>query len=161
MPAENSATAPTWKIRALLPTDISSLTRILRDASEAAQWPSESYERLIRLPGSLALVCEAQSAVTGFLIARQVIDEAEVLNLAVQTQSRRNGHASALLAAALAQLRNSGVLRVFLEVRDSNQPAIAFYRKHGFIPSGRRNAYYRDPVEDALCMEKKLLAARD
>ncbi len=157
MPAD-SQTAPTWNIHSFRPRDVKSLANILQDAAEAAQWPLQSYERLASLPGAVALVCEAENGLTGFLIARQVADEAEVLNLAVLTEARRKGQASALLAAAFDRFRRSGVTRVFLEVRQSNQPAIAFYRKHGFIPSGRRKAYYRDPVEDALCLQTKLTA---
>ena len=146
---------PTRKIRPFRSADAIALAKILDSAAEAAQWPLESYERMTHLPGALALVCETGIGVTGFLIARQVADEAEVLNIAVLTESRRKGQASALLTAALGQFRNSGVLRIFLEVRESNQPAIAFYTKHGFIASGRRKAYYRNPGEDALRMDLK------
>jgi ribosomal protein S18 acetylase RimI-like enzyme len=45
---------------------------------------------------------------------------------------------------------------VFLEVRESNAPAIAFYLKYGLAKSGRRPGYYRDPAEAAIVMEKKL-----
>jgi [ribosomal protein S18]-alanine N-acetyltransferase len=158
VPSDNRA-IPTWNIRPFRPSDASALAKILDNAAEAAQWPLESYERMTHLPGALALVCETGIGVTGFLIARQVADEAEVLNIAVLAESRRKGQASALLTAALDQFRNSGVLRVFLEVRESNQPAITFYSKQGFISSGRRKAYYRNPVEDALCMELKFPTA--
>lgn len=157
MPADSQA-APTWNIRSFHSNDVKALARILQDAAEAAQWPLESYGRLARLPGAVALVCEAENGLTGFLIARQVADEAEVLNLAVLAEARRKGQASALLAAAFDRFRRLGVTRVFLEVRESNQPAIAFYRRHGFAPSGRRKAYYRDPVEDALCLQNNLTA---
>jgi ribosomal-protein-alanine N-acetyltransferase len=154
MPAGNLPVPP-WNIRPFQYGDAKALSLILQSAAEAAEWPLESYERMTRLPGALALVCETDTGVTGFLLARQVADEAEVLNLAVLTDSRRKGQATALLTAALDHFRNSGVLRIFLEVRESNQPAIAFYTKHGFFSSGRRKAYYRDPIEDALCMELK------
>jgi ribosomal-protein-alanine N-acetyltransferase len=158
MPAGNQP-VPNWNIRPFRSGDANALAKILKNATEAAQWPLESYERMTLLPGAVALVCEVDTGVTGFLIARQVADEAEVLNLAVRTEARRQGQASALLAAAFDQFRNSGVLRVFLEVRESNQPAIAFYTKQGFVPSGRRKAYYRDPVQDAICMEMKFPTA--
>ncbi len=155
----DSQAAPTRKIRSFHSNDVKALAKILQDAAEAAQWPVESYGRLAGLPGAVALVCEAESGLTGFLIARQVADEAEVLNLAVLAEARRKGQASALLAAAFDRFRRLGVTRVFLEVRESNQPAIAFYRKHGFTASGRRKAYYRDPVEDAFCLQTNLTAA--
>jgi ribosomal-protein-alanine N-acetyltransferase len=146
---------PIWNIRPFLSGDAKALAKIFQSAAEAAHWPTESYEQMARLPGAVALVCETNAGPTGFLIARQVVDEAEVLNVAVLTEARRQGQASALLAAAMHQFQNSGVLRIFLEVRESNQPAIAFYAKHGFMATGRRKAYYRAPVEDALCMELK------
>jgi ribosomal-protein-alanine N-acetyltransferase len=155
--ATNTQPVPKWNVRNLHPDDTSAVATILQDATEAAQWPLESYERLIRLTGAIALVCETDTGITGVLIVRQVADEAEVLNLAVLKKTRRNGQASGLLSAALDRFRNSGVHRVFLEVRESNLSAIAFYSKHGFAPSGRRKSYYRDPVEDALCMELKFL----
>ena len=157
MPAETRP-VPIWNVRPFRSTDAKALAKILQNATEAAQWPLESYERMTQLPGAVALVCETNAGVTAFLIARQVADEAEVLNLAVLTEARRQGLASALLAATMNQFRNSGVLRIFLEVRESNQPAIAFYAKHCFTPTGRRKAYYRNPVEDALCMELKFPA---
>ena len=157
MPAETRP-VPIWNVRPFRSTDAKALAKILQNATEVAQWPLESYERMTQLPGAVALVCETNAGVTAFLIARQVADEAEVLNLAVLTEARRQGLASALLAATMNQFRNSGVLRIFLEVRESNQPAIAFYAKHCFTPTGRRKAYYRNPVEDALCMELKFPA---
>src|ERR1700688_944859 len=147
MPAENQP-VPIWNIRPFRSTDAEALAKILQSTTEAAQWPLESYERMTQLPGAVALVCETDTGVAAFLIARQVADEAEVLNVAVLTEARRQGQASALLAGAIHQYQNSGVLRVFLEVRESNQPAITFYAKHGFIACGRRKTYYRDPVED-------------
>jgi [ribosomal protein S18]-alanine N-acetyltransferase len=150
---------PTRKIRPFRSADAIALAKILDSAAEAAQWPLESYERMTHLPGALALVCETGIGVTGFLLARQVADEAEVLNVAVLTEARRQGQASALLTTALDQFRNSGVLRIFLEVRESNQPAIAFYTKQGFTCSGRRKVYYCNPVEDALCMDLKFPTA--
>ena len=158
MPSHNLA-IPAWNIRPFRPSDAKALSTILHSSAEAAQWPLESYERMTHLPGALALVCETETGLTGFLIARQVADEAEVLNLAVLTDSRRKGQATSLLTTALDHFRNSGVLRIFLEVRESNQPAIAFYTKHGFISSGRRKAYYRSLVEDALCMDLKFPTA--
>ena len=90
------------------------------------------------------------------MIARQPGDEAEVLNLAVVEGRRRKGVGGALLKAADEEFRMRGVRRVFLEVRESNATAMAFYRTHGFSEAGRREGYYRDPVEAAIVMEKRL-----
>ena len=146
---------PTWKIRPFCSADAIALAKILDNAAEAAQWPPESYTSLANSPGGLLLVCKAKNQVIGFVAARQVADEAEILNIAVHGDFRRKGVASALLTAALDAFRCSAATRVFLELRESNLPARALYERYGFIRTGRRNSYYANPTEDVLCMLKK------
>jgi ribosomal-protein-alanine acetyltransferase len=148
------------KIRPFHPSDIDAATQILLQSPGAVPWSRTAYEKLLGQAGALAFVCELGRAIVGFIIARQAADEAEILNLAVTPQSRRTGHGSALLLAALQEFQQQNVTRVFLEVRDSNATAIAFYRKHGFVPTSRRKAYYSGPKEDALLMRKKLTIDR-
>jgi len=160
MPSENKSVASgAWTIRPFRPNDAAAILGILRDSREAAQWPAESYVTLAASPSGLLLVCEATSNVVGFLAARRAADEAEILNVAVRRDFRRRAAGSALLVAALDSFRGSTVARVFLELRGSNIPARALYERHGFVPSGVRKWYYRDPAEDALCMQKKLIAS--
>jgi len=149
------------QIRAFRPPDAVSISEILRDSAAAAQWPPESYPKLAASPGGVLLVCETNARLVGFVAARQVADEAEIHNIAVRCDSRRKGAASALLVAALDRFRRSTITCVFLELRESNQPARALYEHHGFVLSGRRKSYYRHPTEDALCMQKKLTDASD
>jgi ribosomal-protein-alanine N-acetyltransferase len=106
--------------------------------------------------GVLGLASEARGEVGGFLIARQVGEDAEVLNLAVAPDSRRRGEGGALLRAAVVEFRKRGVHRVFLEVRESNAAGIAFYQNHSFSKVARRDGYYRDPIEAAVVMEIRL-----
>jgi [ribosomal protein S18]-alanine N-acetyltransferase len=162
MAPENKPLASTaWTVRPFRPNDSRTILEILRDSTEAAQWPAESYAELASSPSGLLLVCQASDQVIGFLAARQATDEAEILNVAVHRDFRRQGAASALLLAALETFRRSAVASVFLEVRASNTPARALYEHHGFIPSSIRKSYYLDPPEDAVCMMKKLTDARD
>ena len=156
VPEHKPTAAVAWKIRAFRPPDASTLAEILRDSAEAAQWPPESYANLARSSSGIVLVCEANARVVAFVAARQVTDEAEILNIAVRPDCRRKGIASALLLAALKKFRRSAIARVFLELRESNLPARALYNRHGFVPSGHRKAYYPNPTEDALCMQKEL-----
>ena len=160
-PSHKPSAAMARKIGAFRPGDAPAIIEILRGSNEAAQWPLESYARLAESPGGLFLVCHANSQPVGFVAARQAVDEAEILNIAVHRDFRRQGVASALLLAALDQLRRSAINRVFLELRESNLPARALYERHGFVPSGRRKAYYHGPVEDALCMMRKLIGIPD
>jgi ribosomal-protein-alanine N-acetyltransferase len=107
-------------------------------------------------PDSLGLVGEEGRGVLGFLLCRHAVDELEILNLAVAPEARRTGAGSQLLEAALRQARAAGIRRVFLEVRESNRAAVAFYSRHGFCPAGRRPGYYTQPVEDALLLQLSL-----
>src|SRR5216684_590625 len=80
----------------------------------------------------------------------------EALSLAVEPERRGKGEGGELLKKALEELRASGTRRVFLEVRESNETGIAFYAKRGFVKTGRREGYYREPEEAAVVMELKL-----
>src|SRR5258707_3505985 len=114
-------------IRPFAPTDSPTIGEILRDSTEAAQWPAESYSTLAASPSGLLLVCEASARVIGFLATRQTADEAEILNIAIHKDFRRQGAASALLVAALDKFQRSHVVSVFLELRVSNLAANALY----------------------------------
>lgn len=145
------------QIRPFRADDISVVRQILHESPDAANWSPTSPE-VLGEAGLLAFVSEVESSVTGFIIARQVADEAEILNIAIKPQSRRAGHGSTLLLAAQQAFQQQHITHIILEVRESNAGAIAFYRKHGFVPTGRRKSYYSNPREDAVLMEKKLRA---
>nr|WP_281369189.1 GNAT family N-acetyltransferase [Microvirga mediterraneensis] len=79
----------------------------------------------------------------GFVLSRIVLDEAEIITVAVAPEARGKGHARPLLAHHLDALARRGVARVHLEVEEGNAPAIALYRRAGFQDVGRREGYYR------------------
>jgi ribosomal-protein-alanine acetyltransferase len=143
-------------IRAFRPDDAAGLASILRDSPEAANWTKASYREWMNSPGAVAFVTEGDGRVIGFIIGRQMADEAEVLNVAVAPLVRRKGQGGALLKAALDEFRAHGASRVYLEVRESNLAARAFYTKHGFSQAGKRLNYYRKPEEAAIVLEMKL-----
>lgn len=145
-----------FAIRALQLEDSGAVAEILRLSPEAVFWPAASVREVLAWDGVLGLASEAKGKVVAFLIARQVKDEAEVLNLAVAPENRRTGEGGALLRTAIVAFRKRGASRVFLEVRESNANGIAFYGKHSFSQVGRREAYYRNPVEAAIVMEIRL-----
>src|SRR6267143_6810089 len=100
-PENKPVAASALAIRPFRPTDSPTIVKILRDSTEAAQWPAESYATLAASPSGLLLVCEASARVIGFVAARQTADEAEIFNLAVHKDFLRQGAASTLLVAAL------------------------------------------------------------
>jgi [ribosomal protein S18]-alanine N-acetyltransferase len=157
MGAETKRERISGPVRAFRASDAAGLASILRDSPEAANWTQASYREWMNSPGAVAFVHEVDGSVAGFIIGRQVADEAEVLNLAVAPLARRKGRGGALLKAALDEFRARGVNRVYIEVRESNVKAMAFYVKHGFWQTGKRLKYYRKPEEAAVLMETKLI----
>ena len=145
-------------MRALRAEDVAAANAILQDAREAAIWSAQALAEFMPLPGAVALVSERAGKATGFILGRLAADEAEVLNLAVREEFRRQGEGRALLEELLRRFAGRGVSRVFLEVRESNRGAIAFYERMGFRPKGRRADYYRDPQETALVYEQNELS---
>ena len=133
--------------------DAPEVAAILREAREAASWSEEALRDTRLLPGVAAFVSDRGGAVSGLVVGRQVLDEAEILNLAVRQSARRQGEGRALIQRLLQHFVGRQVSRVFLEVRESNAGAIAFYHELGFQAIGVRKGYYREPSESATVME--------
>ena len=144
-------------IRSLAPGDFAEVDAILQESNLAfalsALLPLQSEPALGR---AVAYVCERQGRIVGFLAWRDLGDEAEILDLAVARQFRRQGNARFLLENFLRLVRERGIREIFLEVRESNAPAIALYRSFGFAATGRRPNYYRNPDEAALLLHLKV-----
>jgi ribosomal-protein-alanine N-acetyltransferase len=141
------------KVRPYQPGDSEAVSRICRQSPEAAQWPKESYDEAHSL-GQIVRVAELNAQICGFLVARVIGDEAEILNTAVDPAHRRNRIGSTLLTAAISSAQAHQAKTIYLEVRESNYTAIAFYARHGFAKSDERRAYYGSPTENAVVMKK-------
>lgn len=117
-------------------------------------WSAGDFADLLDMPGSLALVAGTPDPV-GFILLRQVADEAEVILIAVEPAARRQGVARCLLQEGTSAL--DGVAELFLEVATDNAAAIALYERAGFAPVGLRRGYYTGADgtrTDALIMRK-------
>lgn len=130
--------------------DIDRLARLVGLEVDAA--------RSLALPQARVLCARdpLSNTLLGFLVVWHVADEVELLDLATDPSQRRRGVASALLTALTESARRSAGRAVFLEVRSGNQAARALYEKHGFRVVHERKNYYRDPVENAVCMRLDL-----
>lgn len=144
-------------LRPLRAGDIAGVCALVAASPAAAQWSSEAYAQLLEGP-ACAFVLSEELRVIGFIALLATADEAEILNLAVLPECRRQGYGSRLLAAAEQHVRSRGALSLFLEVRESNSPAIRFYENQGFVRTGLRPNYYRDPAEAAVLMARKITA---
>lgn len=95
----------------------------------------------------------------GFALARSVLDEAELLTIAVAPGTQRRGVGRALLEALETRSAARGALRMFLEVAVDNAPAQALYARAGYRPCGTRRGYYARAGGvrvDAVLLEKRL-----
>lgn len=110
---------------------------------------------------SIILSAVSAGRVIGFLNGTAVLDEAELLNIAVMEEYRGMGAGGALIGEFLHILSDKNVGTVYLEVRESNAEAISLYKKYGFEQNGMRRNYYRHPVENAVLMMKKIDLAGD
>ena len=115
---------------------------------------SIAYELTSRL--SYWLVAVEDGQVVGYIGSQSVLGEADMMNVAVHPDHRRKGIAEALVLALSRDLKERDNVCLTLEVRASNDPAIALYEKLGFSQVGLRKNYYRNPKEDALILRKPL-----
>lgn len=148
---ERSLTAAAIVIRLLEARDSDTVVEIQAHSREAAQWSRLDYENAAR-DGLPCWVASDDARVIGFLVARKLVDEMEILNLAVAPASRRRGVGKLLLREAMNWAAQNAICRVHLEVRASNNIARRFYEARGFHATGVRPKYYRDPVDDALLL---------
>jgi ribosomal-protein-alanine N-acetyltransferase len=144
----------------LRPVDARPLARIHAEGFARA-WDTHDFERMLADPAMVADgAFVGQSPVPiGFIMSRRVLDEAEILTIAVARRQQGRGLARQLLATHLARLASIGVTTLFLEVEEGNQPATSLYRAFGFEETGRREAYYTKPDGRrvaALTMKKAL-----
>jgi ribosomal-protein-alanine N-acetyltransferase len=143
-------------IRSAVVDDLPALLTIEREAASAAHWSREQYEHLVESGIVLVAQEEETRTISGFASAKKLADIWEVENIVVAKHSRRRGIGGDLLEELLRHARHEGCAAVWLEVRESNLPAFGLYRKHGFSETGRRRAYYTEPVEDAVLYELRL-----
>lgn len=117
----------------------------LHAASFHRGWSDEEVENLLLDGQVLAHSLRVNGIVAGFVMSRCAAEEAEILSIAVTARYQGRGFARKLLQLHMGRLAALGVKTLFLEVADSNRPAIALYRKAGFREVAKRPNYYPLP----------------
>jgi ribosomal-protein-alanine N-acetyltransferase len=128
------------------------------DPNYGEAWTESQTLSMLALPGVWLSLARVDGQPAGFALNRQIVDEAELLLLAVAPSFRRQGIAMALIERTLHLLRRRNGLRLHLEVRHNN-PAIELYKKAGFLLIGRRPGYYHGidgQIHDALTLSHTL-----
>ena len=118
-------------------------------------WSENSVASELKNPLSCWLVAEEDGEVAGYVGSQTVMDESDMMNVAVHPDYRRKGVAEKLVMELVEALKKRDSRCLTLEVRTSNEPARALYEKLGFVQVGLRKNYYRNPREDALILRKE------
>jgi ribosomal-protein-alanine N-acetyltransferase len=117
-------------------------------------WPASAFAEAIAAEHMHFVVATAGGAVVAYLIGWFAGGDGEIANIAVAADARGHGIGGRLLDEALALAWERGSVTVHLEVRASNLPAQGLYGSRGFVPVGRRQGYYREPLEDAIVLRR-------
>ncbi|HFI0595663.1 TPA: ribosomal protein S18-alanine N-acetyltransferase [Streptococcus suis] len=127
-----------------------SILAVMESVYEQSPWTLEQIaSSMASQDEDYYLAYEGQELV-GFLAVQTVLDEMEILQIAVKADFQRRGIASQLMAAVMDWDGD-----IFLEVRESNSAAQALYIHQHFTKIGKRKDYYRHPVEDAVMMKRE------
>ncbi len=118
-------------------------------------WSEEMLSEVLKSPYQWSILAEEEGKIYGYACLFSLFETAELLNIAVDTDYRGRGIGERLLTAIHDQAKERGAERILLEVRVSNAPAIALYKKHGYEKIAVRKNYYGNG-EDAEIMEKRL-----
>ena len=127
-----------------------SILAVMQSVYEQSPWTLEQIaSSMASQDEDYYLAYEGQELV-GFLAVQTVLDEMEILQIAVRADFQRLGIASQLMAAVMDWEGD-----IFLAVRESNRAAQALYTRQHFTKIGKRKDYYRQPVEDAVMMKRE------
>ena len=118
-------------------------------------WSEKSVASELDNPLSLWLVAEDDGCVAGYIGSQTVMDESDMMNVAVHPDYRRQGIGEKLVSVLVDALKEKGSHCLTLEVRASNENAISLYKKLDFQQVGLRKNYYHNPKEDALILRKE------
>ncbi|MBR3036043.1 MAG: ribosomal protein S18-alanine N-acetyltransferase [Lachnospiraceae bacterium] len=136
-------------IRLMCEKDIAAV-EALEKRTFSMPWSQSDFERCVQEAHYRFFVAaDEEERILGYAGYLYDFDEADITNVAVDEACRRKGIARHLLQTLLSDGQEQGVRTFFLEVRDSNLPAVCLYESFGFQRVGTRKDYYREPREDA------------
>ena len=126
------------------------LEQLLLAVYEVSPWTAGQVEEVLRSDVNSCALAADENRLVGFLVWQETDFEAEVLQIAILPSYQGQKIATALFDFLPANKE------IFLEVRESNKPALLFYKKERFEEIARRKAYYYAPVEDAIVMKREI-----
>lgn len=145
-------------LRVMTADDLARVMEIER-ASFTTPWTRATFLGLLSRPDSYLVVAEIEARVVAYAAFWQVLDQAELGDIAVDPEWRRRGLGALVLEHVMSQAAQQGVRELYLEVRESNRTAQRLYERYGFRIVGHRRNYYSGPREDARVLRVLLEAA--
>lgn len=156
---ENAAgKAKNIMVRPMTRSDLEQVTEI-ENKCFSIPWSYNSFLDACETEYNVYLVCELDGKIAGYCGLWTVLGEGNITNMAVSPDYRKQGIGELLMCKMEEAAKEQAVNTFFLEVRQSNEPAINLYKKMGYEQIGIRKRFYERPVEDAIVMSKMYSAA--
>lgn len=143
------------KFRKMLPEDVYVVSGMEKQMFGTCT-NAELYKRMCMDEKNIYMAAADNGKVIAYCTITALYETADLCNIAVKEEYRRCHIAEKLLEKCVITCKARGVTRILLEARESNTPALNFYKKMGFMEIGKRKNYYKEPCEDAVIMEKTL-----
>lgn len=141
--------------REMLVEDLDQVMEIEEDLF-SVPWTREGFLTYLLKKDTMFFVVEEKEKILGFCSMMTVLDEGDILNVAVRRDRQKEGIGQFLVDSILRMADLQGIRLVHLEVREGNQTARRLYERLGFKEDGLRRNYYEDPVENAVLMTKEM-----
>ncbi len=120
-------------------------------------WSLESFKSDLNNNMAYPLVVVSDKEIAGYSCLYIVSGEMQIGNFAVAKEYQGHGLGKMMMSEIIKLANDRSSEAIYLEVRESNTPAVNLYKAYGFRPVGRRKNYYRSPMESAIVMAKELL----
>lgn len=139
------------EIRPMTRTTAESVAK-LEAASFSTPWSYNAIREELENPWARWYVAMEEEKLLGYIGIQYGLDGGDIMSIATVPEARGQGIGGRLVETAAEVLKEKNLKYLTLEVRPSNAPALALYRKMGFCQVGRRKKYYKNPTEDAILL---------
>ena len=140
-----------WMVRRDLPEVVA-----IERACFEFPWGEEDFLDCLRQRNCIGMVAEHEKRIVGFMIYEVPKNRIHLLNIASDPKHRRLGVARQMVGKLIGRLINQKRSRIVLEVRETNLPALLFFRSLGFRAVEIRHNFYEEVREDAYLMQYRL-----
>ena len=135
--------------------DIVGVLNVERE-SFSTPWTERLFYDEVKNERTIYYVCCEDEEIVAYGGMWHVVDEGQITNIAVKRDFRHRGIGSMILEKLICWAKEHEIVVIGLEVRAGNSNALALYEKYGFKAVGKRNNYYKNPVEDAVLMDLRV-----